>query len=117
EIRFHRLGANPERDTIVREPVEGQDWLDVDLDSEGRWLFATVWYAIAENNVYVEDLRAKTPAWIPLAVGKHARYTVRPHHDVWFVASNESAPNQELFSVDAARPQRDAWQRIVRESR
>jgi prolyl oligopeptidase len=67
------------------------------------------------TEVYFQDLRSDRREWLPLAVGKDARYDVTVDGDHFFVLTNEGAPKYRVFRVDPRSPAREKWQEIVPE--
>ncbi|HMI89581.1 MAG TPA: prolyl oligopeptidase family serine peptidase [Polyangiaceae bacterium] len=115
EVRFHKLGTPATADAIVREPTPGQEWLQVTLGPEGRWLIATVWFAFTESEVYIKDLDSKSE-WQVVTGGRRSRFMAQSYRDTLFLYSTDGAPSGEIFAVDPKRPDRAAWRRVVAEN-
>ncbi|HEY4014566.1 MAG TPA: prolyl oligopeptidase family serine peptidase [Polyangiaceae bacterium] len=116
EVRFHKLGADPTKDKLVREKTgDPRTFLGAGLSKDGRWLVLTTEHGWTRSDVEFMDLHAPKPAWRPLAVGQDARYDVDVDRGRFFVRTNEGAPKYRVFKVDPARPERGAWTEIVPE--
>ncbi len=116
EIRFHKLGTDPQTDRTVRERTgDSGTFLGAGLSRDGHWLLLTVQHGWTSEDVYFMDMRAKEPAFLPLAVGKKAHFAVDVFKDHFYVLTDEGAPHSRVFLVDPKKPERDAWKEIVRE--
>src|SRR5271155_313966 len=114
EVRFHRLGTDPKTDeTVHARTGDAKSFIGAAVDRSGRWLILTIEHGWTRTDVYFQDLRRHTAEWTPLAVGKDARYDVTVDRDVFFVWTNEDAPNGRVLRIDPARPDRAAWTEIV----
>jgi prolyl oligopeptidase len=114
EVRFHRLGIDPQKDRIVRERTgDPKTFLEASLSRNGRWLVLTTQHGWTRYDVHFMDLHATTPVWRPLAVGQDAVYEVEVDGDHFFVKTNEGAPTYRVFKVDALHPARDRWTEVV----
>ncbi len=118
EIRFHRLGADPRTDRLVRTNTgDPKTFLNVQLDKEGRYLFAYVQHGWNSVDVYFRDLRdpKQNETWQPLIVGQDALYNVTAHQDRFYIHTNEGAPHYRVLAADPKRPARSAWTELVAE--
>jgi prolyl oligopeptidase len=116
EVRFHKLGADPKKDRVVRERTgDPKTFLEASLSKDGRWLVLTTQHGWTRYDIEFMDLRAGKPAWQPLAVGKDAIYEVDVDNGRFFVKTNEGAPKYRVFKVDPAHAERDKWVEIVPE--
>ena len=122
EIRFHKLGADPNKDRTVRErTADPKTFLQAELSKNGRWLVLTTQHGWTRYDVELMDLRAARPAWKPLAVGADATYDVSVDGDTLFIRTDDGAPaakrasNGRVFRADARNPGRDKWVEVVPE--
>ncbi len=116
DLRFHKLGTDPAKDAVVHaETGDATLSIGASLSKDGRWLFAEIEHGWTRNDVYVQDLHARKPAWQTLVEGKDALYSVSVDHGRFFVLTNEGAPHYRLFRVDTAHIERAGWQEIVPE--
>jgi len=115
-IYLHLLGGNAARDAKVFGPGrEPEDWPNVALSPNGRWLVVTVEKGWAMSEVYFKDLQNPDAAFVPLVEKVQALYDVVVRNDRFYVHTNEKAPRYRLFQVDPARPDRRAWKELVPE--
>jgi len=116
DLRLHALGADPAKDPVVRaETGDPKSFLSGSISRDGRWLVASVSHGWSNNDVYFQDLRAKTPTWQTLVAGKDALYEVSVDRGRFFVKTNEGAARYRIFRVDPAHADRASWQEIVPE--
>jgi prolyl oligopeptidase len=117
EIRFHKLGTDPETDRRVYERTgDPQTFLAVDLSRDGRWLFVQIQHGWNANDVYYRDLRHKGSTFKPLVVGEKALFSVEAFEDRFYVHTNLGAPRFRVVRVDPRHLGRDDWKEIVPES-
>jgi prolyl oligopeptidase len=118
EIRFHKLGTDARHDAVLRGPTGNPElWQSNAASRDGHWLFCYVSSGVANNDLYVRDLRRADGEWQPLVTGHKAQYAVDDFHDHFYVRTNEGAPRFRVFSVDARRLARSAWKEIVAEDK
>jgi prolyl oligopeptidase len=101
EGRFHKLGDDPRHDVVVRPATPGRLGTTLQLGKEGRWLFAEVHRAWGQNDLFVEDLRERRPAWRTLSEGRDGRTSAVAFHDTFFIHTTVGAPKGRIFRVDA----------------
>jgi prolyl oligopeptidase len=115
-VKFHRLGEDPAKDRVVVEKIgDPTTFQNVELSIDGHWLVHTVSHGWRSADVSFRDGRKDSGPWTTLVSGKDALYEVEVFRDRFYVTTNEGAPNQRVFAVDPARPDRGSWQEIVPE--
>jgi prolyl oligopeptidase len=116
EVRFHQLGTDPKNDKVVHERTnDPKTFISAAVSRDGRWLVTTIEHGWTSSDVYFQDRHAAHPRWVPLVVGKDARYDVSVDRGHFFVWTNEGAPKYRVFRVDPAHPDRNQWTEIVPE--
>ena len=115
ELRFHKLGTDPAKDTIVHPATRNpRTFLGGGVSWDGRWLLAVVQHGWNRTDVYFRDLKAKgTPTWTPLVEGVEAIFEVVPWKGAFYVNTNHQAPRYRVMKVDPARPALAAWKELV----
>jgi prolyl oligopeptidase len=117
-VFLHRMGEAPANDRLIFG--EGRDKLDVPAvagSPDGRWLVVRVHMGWHKSELWLCDLAAAQPRWIPVATGAEALYEPTPLDDVLYVLTNEGAPRYRFFAVDYGAPSRAAWREILPEGR
>jgi prolyl oligopeptidase len=119
EVRYHQLGSDPATDRLIRaRNGDPKTFVSAALSKTGRWLVLTTEHGWTRTDIEVMDLRqarGRESSWMPLVVGRDARYDVEVDGDRFFVRTNEGAPHYRLFRVDAEHPERSAWTELVAE--
>jgi prolyl oligopeptidase len=131
EVRYHQLGGDPTKDTIVVEALhDPTKFIGVGTTRDGRYLFGRISHGFASNDVFYKDLKAapskiKGPApvdrpnvfekagFFPLAVGQPNHYGVDEWKGQLYIITDEGAPRRHAFKVDAKNPARDQWKEII----
>ncbi len=116
EVRFHRLGTNPDTDQVVREATgDPSQLVGAWVSEDGRYLVLSVRTGWVRSDVYVQFLERGDGEFIPLATGKEALYSVEPYQDHFYILTNEGAPHYRVFKAAADALSREHWQQIVAE--
>ena len=112
-VFYHALGTDSSRDPLIfGEGRDPEDWPEVDLSNDGRWLLITVQQGWTKSELYLQDLKVGTaPARI--TEGKNFLYGGEIFNGKIFVTTNEDAPRYRMFVVDASSPVRANWKEII----
>ena len=118
-VFFHALGADAAKDREVFGAGRAkEDWPNVALSPDGRWLVVTEEQGWAKTEVYFADLHAPKlhkQGFQPLVEKVDAVFGVIPRNDRFYVQTNEKAPRNRVFTVDPQNPARDGWKEILPE--
>ena len=58
-VFYHALGSNATKDQLIfGEGRDPQDWPNLDLSSDGRWLAITVAQGWSKSEVYLKDTKS-----------------------------------------------------------
>jgi prolyl oligopeptidase len=111
----HRLGADWRDDApIFGESLEAEDWPQVHLSPDGRWLGVSVSKGWTRTDVYLRD-RAGDSGFVPVAQGTEVLYGVTLRNDRLYLHTNLDAPRYRLLAADPARPGRESWRELIPE--
>jgi prolyl oligopeptidase len=115
-VFFHALG----RDWQADEDVFGagrarEDWPNVDISRDGRWLSVEVQQGWVRSEVFVLDRRNPQHGFIPIHVGPESMAHPLFAGDRLLLHTNLETPNWALHEVDPARPDRKNWRLIIPE--
>jgi prolyl oligopeptidase len=116
-VFLHKLGDDPASDIEIfgaGRPME--DWPDVRLSPDGRWLLVSISKGWSRSEVYFKDLQRPENGFVPLVEKSEALYHVSARADRFYVHTNERAPRYRLFVVNPLRPERDCWNEIIPET-
>ena len=112
-VFYHSLGSDPGQDPLIfgqgRDP---EDWPNVDISNDGRWLLITVEMGWTKSELYLQDLAANTPA-VQITAGKDFLYGAEIVNGKIFITTNEDAPRYRAFAADAGSPERANWKEII----
>ncbi len=115
-VFYHELGSDPARDPEIfgagRSP---QDWPNLDISPDGRWLLVTVSQGWAKSEMYLRDLSQPDGSLVPVVEGVEALFRAEMQNDRLYVHTNLDASRYRLFAVDPANPSRDHWQELIPE--
>lgn len=115
-VFYHQLGTEWAKDAkVFGESREREDWTNVELSPDGRWLLVTVEQGWSRTEVYLKDLKTPGSKFVPVAEKKDALYVVTARNDALFVCTNEGASRYRVFRVDPAKLDRESWREIIKE--
>jgi prolyl oligopeptidase len=115
-VFFHRLGDDPAGDAeVFGDGRAKEDWPNVALSPDGRWLVVTVQQGWARAEVYFKDRTRDGAAFMPLIEGINALFTVVPRNEGFYVHTNDGAPRYRVFRADPLKPARADWKEIIAE--
>ena len=112
-VLYHALGSDPAKDTVIfGEGREPEDWPEVDLSNDGRWLVITVAQGWTKTELYLQDLQAATPP-VRITEGKNFLYSGQIFNGKLLITTNEDAPRYRQFVADPSSPSRANWKEII----
>jgi len=117
KVFFHLLGSDPSADPEIfgsERPME--DWPNVDISPDGRWLVVSVERGWSRTDLYLKD-RSNDSPFVTMVEGRESVSTADAQNDRIFVRTNDGAPNYRVYSVDPFHPARDDWREIIPESK
>jgi prolyl oligopeptidase len=113
-VFYHELGDDPDNDDqpIFGEGRDPEDWPNVHLSNDGRWLLITVEQGWTKSELYLMDLKTRTPP-TRITTGKESLYAGEVYNSKLYITTNEDAPRYRLFVADAGNYERDAWKELI----
>ena len=115
-VFYHALGSDPAKDPLIfgggRDP---QDWPNIVLSNDGRWLAIIVAQGWAKSEVYLKDLQTGAPA-VPVATGKNFLYSAQPYNGDLYILTNEDGPRYRVFKTPVTTLTREHWREIIPQS-
>ena len=113
---YHSLGSDPAKDLLIfGEGRNAQDIPSVTLSEDDRWLLITVFEGWSKSELYLQDLKAGTPA-VEITTGKEFLYGGDIFKGKLYITTNEDAARYHVFVADAASPKRENWKEIIPQS-
>src|SRR5437660_795190 len=112
-VFYHELGSDPAADPLIfGEGRDPEDWPNVELSNDGRWLLISVEQGWTKSELYLMDLKAGTPP-TRVTTGKNFLYGGTIYDGKIFITTNEDAPRYHVFVADAGNYDRENWKEII----
>jgi len=115
-VFYHQLGADSAKDAKVfgdgRKP---QDWPNLDISPDGRWLLVNVSQGWAKSEMYIRDLAKPDGKFETVVEGVDALFGGDLQNDRLYLHTNLDAPRYRVLAVDPARPSREHWKPLIPE--
>jgi prolyl oligopeptidase len=115
-VFYHELGQDPEGDDkIFGEGRDPEDWPNVHLSNDGRWLLINVAQGWAKSELFLMDLQKNTPP-TRVSTGKNFLYRGEVYEGKLYITTNEDAPRYRVFVTDAGDYEREHWKELIPQS-
>jgi len=112
-VFYHVLGSDPAKDPLIfGEGRDPEDWPNVDLSNDGRWLLISVEQGWTKSELFLQDLNAGTPP-VRITEGKDFLYGGQIYNGKLFITTNEDAPRYRVFVAEASAATRSNWKEII----
>ena len=118
EIRFHLLGADPERDTTVRKRSGVDGAFEIPgISPDGNSLLALRLSGTTGRSLYLGKVRKHAvDGWVEMTPpGSHSYYSMTFGRRNIFVMTDEGAPRRRAFRVDPSQADRAHWKEVLPE--
>jgi prolyl oligopeptidase len=115
-VYFHKLGDSPDKDPEVFGAGRlKEDWPNISLSQDGRWLVVIEQKGWAKTEVYVADTTKQPLEFKTLVENVPAIFEATATNDSIYVRTNDNAPRYKLFSVSPHHLEHAAWREIIPE--
>jgi prolyl oligopeptidase len=115
-VFYHPLGGDPLKDPLIfGEGRDPQDWPNVTLSNDGRWLSIMVEQGWTKTDLFLKDLQANAPA-LRITTGKDFLYFAEAYDGDLYILTNEDGPHYRVFKAPVTAPTREHWHEIVPQS-
>jgi prolyl oligopeptidase len=115
-VFFHPLGQNWREDEEVFGAGRArEDWPNLLISRDGRWLVVEVAQGWARSEIYLLDRRQKQHGFVAVHAGVEAVAEAEFAGDRLLVRTNQDAPNFALYEVDPLQPERTNWRLVLAE--
>src|SRR5438445_242494 len=112
-IFYHELGSDPADDPLIfGEGRDAEDWPNVTLSNDGRWLLIQVEQGWTKTELFLVDMKSDKPA-SRVTTGKNFLYGGQVFDGKLFITTNEDAPRYRVFVTDATNFDRENWKEII----
>ncbi len=116
-VFYHALGSDPSRDPLIfGAGLDPEDWPNVTLSDDGRWLLIEVQQGWTKTELYLLDLHSPSTAPVRITGGKEFLYSGGVFKGKLYITSNEEAPRFRVFMADATNPERAHWKEVIAQS-
>jgi len=116
-VFYHALGSDPARDPLIfGADLDPEDWPNVTLSNDGRWLLIDVGHGWTKTELYLLDLQSQSTAPVRITEGKDFLYNGEVFKGKLYITSNEDAPRFRVFVADATNPKREHWKEVIAQS-
>lgn len=117
EVKKHVLGDDPVKDEQLHPRTgDPKTFIGGSVSRDGKYLFISIMRGWNENDVFFKKVGVDKE-WKLLIKGKDAKYSVDVWKDVFYVFTDEGAPNKRLFSVDPKKADRANWKELIAEDK
>lgn len=115
-VFYHSRGADPAKDPLIfGEGRDPEDWPNVSISNDGRWLLINVEEGWTKTELYLQDLKSGD-APVRITEGKNFLYGGEIVNGKIFITTNEDAPRYRALVTDTESPQRANWKEIIPEN-
>lgn len=115
-VFYHALGDDSKDDPLIfGEGRDPQDWPNVTLSNDGRWLLIDVEQGWTKSELYLADVTASAPP-VRITDGKNFLYAGDVYNGKVYIITNEDAPRYHVFVADVKNAARANWKEIVPQS-
>jgi prolyl oligopeptidase len=115
-VFYHAMGSDPAKDPLIfGEGRDPQDWPNVTLSNDGRWLGIMVEQGWTKTELFLKDVKANTPLQ-QITSGKEFLYYAQIYDGQLYILTNEDAPRYRLYKAPAATPTHEHWREIIPQS-
>jgi prolyl oligopeptidase len=112
-VFYHALGSDPAKDPLIfGEGRDPQDWPNVTISNDGRWLSIMVEQGWTKNEVYIKDLQSSEPPQ-RITSDKDFLYYAQIYDGDIYIQTNEDSPRYRLYKTPVVTPTREHWKELI----
>jgi prolyl oligopeptidase len=112
-VFYHAMGSDPAKDPLIfGEGLKPDQWPNLSLSEDGRWLLISVAEGWSKSELYLADLKTGTTA-TRITEGKEALYGGDFLNGKIYITTNEDAPRYRVLVAEADNPARANWKEII----
>ena len=116
-VFYHPLGGDPAHDPLIfGEGRDPQDWPNVALSNDGRWLSIMVEQGWTQERGLPERPARERGARCASPAAKNFSTSPQPYNGDLYILTNEDAPRYRVFKAPIANPTREHWREIIPQS-
>jgi prolyl oligopeptidase len=112
-VFYHALGSDAAHDPLLfGEGRDPEDWPNVQLSNDDRWLLINVSQGWTKSELYLADLKSGA-APVRVTSGKNFLYGGEVFDGKLYITTNEDAPRYRVFVTEASAPARESWKELI----
>jgi prolyl oligopeptidase len=112
-VFYHALGSDPEKDKLIFGEGRGaQDWPNVVLSDDGKWLVIQVEQGWTKTELFLKNT-ASDAAPVRITTGKEFIYGADILGNDLYILTNEDAPRFHVFKTSVTTPDRAHWKEMI----
>jgi prolyl oligopeptidase len=112
-VFYHVLGTDPAKDPLIfGEGRDAQEWPNVVLSDDGKWLLINVSQGWTKTELFLKDTSSKS-APVRLTTGKEFLYSGDIFESNLYILTNEDAPRYRVFKAPLSTPGHEYWKEII----
>ncbi len=116
EVRRHVLGHDPAKDEVLHGKTgDPKTFIGGGISRDGKYLFVSIMRGWNENDLFWKKPGEKD--WKLLVKGTDAKYSVDAWKDVFYVFTDDGAPNKRVFKVDPKKTDKKDWKELIAEDK
>lgn len=113
---YHQLGNKPDGDPeIFGEGRDMEEWCDVALSPDSRFLLVTASQGWSKSEMYFRDLQ-NSDKFVPIVEGIDAMFSGQIVGEHLYLYTNYKAPKYKLLEVDLKAPSMENWRELIPET-
>lgn len=114
-VFYHALGTKPDEDIeIFGQGRAMEDWPEVHLSPDGRFLLVTMDQGWSKSEMYVCDFQ-NSDKFVPIVENIDAMFTGEIVGEHLYLYTNYKAPKYRVLRVDLKKPSMENWQELIPE--
>ncbi|MCK4385363.1 MAG: S9 family peptidase [candidate division Zixibacteria bacterium] len=114
-VFYHALGTEPDEDReIFGKGRDMEDWTEVDLSPDNRFLLVTASQGWSKSEMYFRDLQ-NSDKFVPIVEGIDAIFIGEIVDEHLYLYTNYKAPKYRVLRVDLKKPSMENWQELIPE--
>ena len=112
-VFYHPLGGDAAKDKLIfGEGRNAQDWPNLGLSDDGKWLVIQVEQGWTKTELFLKNT-ASDAAPVRLTTGKEFLYSADIFDGDLYIVTNEDAPRYRVFKTPVSNPGREHWKEII----
>jgi len=113
-VYFHKLGTAIDEDRQIFAPTAKEEWPNVDVSRDGRYLIVDVHMGWSRSDIFVKDLQ-EGGRWVPVVKGLDAKTYATVHEGTVYLLTNWKAPRYRIVSCAPTETDPAQWKEVVPE--